>query len=161
LLIFIERECLLYLIEKTQHTRPAFYRFVELKVKMRGIFDDDTAGKFALKMLSLFLEGFKRLLFLPRGSDRADEDMGVLQIRGYVNGANGDEGGLKLDVTSYNHTKFPLDKFADSKKPEFHNDGSFRGVLKRYLKLRLQGLGDLFERVTLDNVTYLVFREIS
>jgi hypothetical protein len=81
---------------------------------MRGVLQDDPPGEFVLKVLAISLQCRDRLLFLPLGTDRADEDMRVLEIGRDVDGTHGNKGSLELHFTSDDHPKLALDQFTDS-----------------------------------------------
>jgi len=111
---FIRGKRWLDLIEKAENPAAALNRLIKLKVKVRSVFENDAPREIVLKMLTVFLKHLQRLLFLPWCSDGADKDMGILQIRGDIHGTNGHQRCLELDIPSDDHSKFPLDQFANS-----------------------------------------------
>ena len=121
---FIRRKGWLDLVKQTQNAGATLDRLIQLEVQMGSVLDDNPAGEFMLEMLSPLLKLLERLLFLPLCAYCTDEDVGVLEIRRDIDGTDGDKWSLKLHIASYDDTKFSLDQFADSKKPEFHIEGS-------------------------------------
>jgi hypothetical protein len=67
-----------------------------------------------LQVLAIALECRDRLLFLPLGTDRTDEDVGVLEIGRDVDGTHRNKGSLEFHFTSDDHPKLALDQFTDS-----------------------------------------------
>ncbi len=102
------------LIKEIEDTGAALDRFIQLEMKMRGVFQDDPAGELVLKMLTVGLEGFECLFLLPLRADRTDEDLSVLENGTDIDGPYGDQGGLEFHLAPNNHAKLALDQFTDS-----------------------------------------------
>ena len=66
-----------------------------------------------LEVLALDLKLLDRLLLLPLRADGADEDVGILQVRRDVDGADGDKRSLEFYFTPDDYSKLPLDQFTD------------------------------------------------
>ena len=80
-----------------------------------------TPGEFVLEMLTVGLECSDRLILLPLRTDGADEDVGVLKIRGDVDSANGDQGRLELHFPPDDDAKLALDQFTDTYDAQTHD----------------------------------------
>jgi hypothetical protein len=91
------------LIEQIDHAGSPLNGLIELKMKMRGVFDDDPAGKLMLKVLALVRKLLQSQILLPLGTNGTDEDMCVLQIGSDIDGADGDQGCLKPDIPANDH----------------------------------------------------------
>jgi hypothetical protein len=102
------------LVEKVKDAGPALDGLVQLEVEERRVLENDPAGKFVLEMLAVSLEFRNRVLLLPLGPDGTHENVGVAKVRGDVDGADGDEWSLELDVPAHEDPEFTLDQLTDS-----------------------------------------------
>jgi hypothetical protein len=102
------------LVEKVEDAGPTLYGLVQLEMEERRVLENDPAGEFVLEMLAVGLEFHDRVFLLPLGPDGTHENVGVSKIRGDVDGADGDEGGLELDVPAHEDPEFTLDQLTDS-----------------------------------------------
>ena len=110
---FVGQKCRFDLIEQVEHTGAALDGLIELEVKKRGVLENDPTGELMLEVLALDLKLLDRLFLLPLRADGADEDVGILQVRRDVDGADGDKRSLEFYFTPDDYSKLPLDQFTD------------------------------------------------
>ena len=109
------------LIEEIENPCATLNGLIELEMKKRRVLEDNPAGELVLEVLTLLREDLDRLFLLPLGADGADEDVGVLQVRRDIDGANGNKGSLEFDLTPDDDAKLTLDQFTDPKQTKTHD----------------------------------------
>src|SRR5207302_2536863 len=100
------------------HASPAFDRVIEMKDKMRSVFEDNIFCQRSLERTAMRLELANH--GCTGSAEHADKNMRIFQIGRDVHLINTDKTGLKRHLPRNNAAKFAFEQFVYPEQSMFH-----------------------------------------